>query len=410
MLFKLTTVRAWLNELGEQKGRTFGTLFGVAWGSFAMLAMLSTSAGIRVKLSEEGQALGRDIVIVWPQRTSKAFQGMPSGRYLTLDREDVKVLRGLPALEALSEEFTRFETLQRGQRVVQAGVSGVAPEFGPLRNLKAQAGGRFLHARDLEENRRVAFLGPELAKLLFEQSDPIGGRFQLNQVSFTVVGVAQSKKQSSDYSGLDAYRICIPATTFTQVFQTRFVSNLVLKAPTSGQVPELLDQLYQRLGQRLKFDPGDRQALYIWDTTQDQKLRDYIFLAVDLLIGLAGAFTLFVGGLGVGNFMYLSTKRRTREFGIQLAIGAEPAWIRKDVLVQSLALMLFGGGLGAALASIWIGVLRAGPWVETLGSPQLSPWLATGVTLLLILSGLTAAWFPARKASRLDPVEALRTS
>jgi len=166
-------------------------------------------------------------------------------------------------------------------------------------------------------------------------------------------------------------------------------------------------RVHETLGRRFGFDPGDPDVLSIWDTTETERMLFYIFFGFELLLGLSGALTLMVGGLGVANLMYILVRRRTREIGIHLAVGARPRQVLASVLGQALVLVALGGGAGLCLALLCTSLVRLSPLTETVGVPSISPFLAALTAALLAAVGLLAGWFPARRAARMDPVEAL---
>lgn len=224
---------------------------------------------------------------------------------------------------------------------------------------------------------------------------------------FTVIGVLEPKLQDSDYNGKDESRTFIPASTYRRLFGDRFVDNFIYRARDRGQTVEVIDEVYAALGQRLGFDPADRDALNTWDTTEGDRIRSSIFDAMAMMSAFAGTLTLLVGGLGVGNLMYVLVKRRTREIGIHLALGALPRWILFEVLLQTMLLITAGGMLGFLGAWGLTSLIALTPLTSALGYPHISPMVAVGTISLLSLVGLAAGIYPARRAAGLDPVGAL---
>lgn len=286
-------------------------------------------------------------------------------------------------------------------------ISGIHPVFGELRNNHPALGGRFIDDRDLLEERRVVFLGDVLKRDLFGDEPAVGKTIALLGVPFTVIGVMRPKLQDSNYEGHDATRACIPATTFRQLTGDRLVDYFTLRPRERKDTELVIARVFEVLGRRLEFDPRDRDALRVWDTTETDTIRDTSFLAMDLMITLACLFTLLVGGIGVGNLMFLVVRRRTREIGIRMALGARPSWILREVLVQGLILVGAGGAAGFLAAWGLALAIGASPANEVLGTPRISTVTALGTIALLAVIGLLAGWFPARRAARLDPVRAL---
>jgi len=391
-----------------QKVRTFSTVMGIAWGTFGVVGIMAFGRGLEDQMRTRAQGLGKGLVVVWPLRTTKPFAGYSEGRQVSFTEEDVAALRSqIPELEAICPEFIRWERVQRGEQILNVPISGIEPQYRSMRNIAVQPGGRFIDARDLREQRRVAFLGDVVKRQLFGNEPAVGRSVALLGTQFQVIGVMRPKLQDSDYEGLDADRICIPASTFRQVTGERRLDYFVYRARERKQTAAATAKVYQVLGHRLKFDPLDRDALRVFDTTEFDRIRETSFMAMDVLIMMACFFTLMVGGIGVGNLMFLIVRRRTREIGIRLAVGARPRWILQEILVQALILVTVGGGIGFLGAWVLALLIGATPAAETLGVPRISMMTASGTVLLLAAIGLVAGWFPARRASRLDPVRAL---
>ena len=404
----LASLRDWLGELRAQRVRTLTTLMGIAWGTFGVVGILAFGTGLADLMRERAQGLGSGVVILWGKRTTVPWAGRPSGRPIRLEEEDAVAL-GLrvPTLEAVSPEFMRTERLRVGARILSVRISGVFPEYGTLRKMRPAAGGRFLDDRDLGEARSVAFLGDAVARGLFGALDPVGRTVQLRGAPFTVVGVLAPKLQDSDYEGTDDERVCIPSSTFRRVFGDRYALYLVYAARDSRRTAAATAEVQRVLGARHGFDPADRDALGIWDTTESDRMRDTAFLAMDSLISLACLLTLLVGGIGVGNLMFLQVRRRTREIGLRLALGAQPRWILQEVLAQALLLVAAGGAAGFAAAWLLGFLISISPLTDVLGVPRISNAVGLAVVLVLAGIGLIAGWFPARRAAGLDPVRAL---
>jgi putative ABC transport system permease protein len=282
--------------------------------------------------------------------------------------------------------------------------------FGVMRNLIPDAGGRYVNDLDLDRRRRVVFLGDKLKQDLFGESEAVGRTVMIDNVPFLVVGVLQKKAQDSSYRGRDQDMAFIPDTTFKGLFGARYVDNFVFQARHPSLVPEVKKAVYAVLGRRLKFDAADKEAVGMWDTTEGDKFLSVFFLTFRTFLGVIGSFTLMVGGLGVSNIMYVVVEERTREIGIKLAVGAKPRFIQTQFLLETLTLTALGGLLGFLVT---LGVLFVFPYLKLddyVGTPEASPMVVLTTAALLGLIGLVAGYFPARRASLLDPVVALKLS
>lgn len=404
----ITPFGDWLRSLKAQRSRTISTLMGVGWGTFAVVAMLAFGSGLEDMMRERGQGMGRGVVVVWINQTTKPFEGFPAGRQLLATDEDIlALLEEVQDMGFVSPEYVRSEQVAIGENQFRTTLNGVFPAYRDMRSMGVMPGGRFINEEDQRLGRRVMFLGDRIKQQLLGDGDAVGKQVVLAGAPFTVVGVLRPKLQDSDYNGNDDARICIPASTYRRLFGDRWVDNFVFQATRVEETSGVIDGVYQTLGRRLRFDPNDRYALNVWDTTESDRIRSSIFMAMRLMVGLAGTLTLLVGGLGVGNLMYVLVKRRTAEIGIQMAIGALPRWILQEVMLQTLVLVTAGGLLGFLSAWGLTALIAISPLTDAVGYPHLSGWASLATVALLVLVGLAAGYFPARRAANLDPVQAL---
>jgi putative ABC transport system permease protein len=403
-------VRQLARDIRAQKLRTFLTTFGIVWGTVAVSLLLAFGEGLHRQQIRSFAGLGDRICIAWPSRTSLPFEGLGKGRRIRVDESDIEALRRrLPALNGISSEYSQGLQARFGERVRAVDVSGVSPVFGDMRNMVPKPGGRFLNPVDMRERRRVVFVGDELAQDLFGDLDPVGRTVMLHGSPFTVVGVLQPKSQDSSYSGRDHSKMIIPSTTFQAITGQRWVDNFIYRAHRPDLNQQLTEQVLAALGERKRFDPTDRQALAVWDTTEMFVFFDNFMLGFKVFLGIMGVLTLVVGGIGVSNIMNVVVEERTREIGIKMALGARPRAILLQFLFETMILTALGGAVGLAItAAICAGAQSAGGIDEIIGTPALSPPLALLTAAVLGAVGLLAGFFPARDASRLDPVVAMK--
>jgi putative ABC transport system permease protein len=232
----------------------------------------------------------------------------------------------------------------------------------------------------------------------------------IDNVPFLVVGVMEKKDQDSSYGGRDRDKAFVPDTTYKGLFSERYVDNFIFQARLPSLVPAVTTKVYEVLGRRLRFDPKDKEAVGMWDTTEGEKFLSVFFLTFRAFLGVIGSFTLMVGGLGVSNIMYVVVEERTREIGIKLAVGAKPRYIQTQFLLETVTLTAIGGLLGLVVT---LGILFVFPYFgldEYVGTPEASPMVVLTTAALLGTIGLVAGYFPARRASLLDPVVALKLS
>lgn len=255
-------------------------------------------------------------------------------------------------------------------------------------------------------------MGNEIAQELFGEEEPVGRTVMLDGLPFTVVGVMQKKFQDSMNNGPDADRAIIPASTFRNIYGHRYVSHLLLRPRDVMRAESVRGDLFRVLGAKYKFDPKDERALPMWDFIEDQKEVNAIGLGIEIFLGLVGLFTLLVAAVGVANIMYVVVKERTKEIGIKRSIGARKRHIMGQFIFESVALTLVGGSVGLLFSiAVILGVdslpANDGAMVY-IANPKLSLPIALVCASVLIAIGLAAGILPARRAAKVDPVEALR--
>ena len=406
----LSFLRQMLQDVRHQKLRTMLTLFGITWGTVSVALLVSFGEALEARIRKNQKGLGENIVIAWPSRTSIPFQGLGKGRRLRVSEDDIEALRREIPEATFSGEMSRDKSAFRRERVrLSPDMSATSPIFAVMRNIIPAPGGRYLNELDVDRRRRVVFLGDKLKKDLFQDEDAVGKTVMIDNVPFLVIGVMQEKAQDSSYSGRDKDKAFIPDATYRGLFSERYVENFIFQARDAAMVPDVTRKVDEVLGRRLKFDPKDEEAVGMWDTTEADKFFRVFFGTFRAFLAIIGSFTLIVGGIGVSNIMYVVIEERTREIGVKLAVGAKPRFILGQFLAETLTLTAAGGLLGLLFT---LGVIAVFPASldEYVGTPEASPLVILTTAALLGVIGLIAGWFPARRASQLDPVIALKLS
>ena len=389
--------------------RTFLTVFGIVWGTVAISLMLAFGTGLHRQIIKSTAGLGDRIVIVWPGLTSIPFEGLGKGRRIRITEDDIVSVRSdVAGLKAISSEYSTNMKVDYGTKTMSVDVSGVSPEFGSMRNLIPQSGGRFINPIDMDKQRRVAFLGEKLTRDIFGESQAVGKTVLINQSPFLVIGTLVKKDQDSSYSGPDAGKMWIPSTTYRALTGEKYVNNFVFQADAATNTKRIIERTRAAFGKRLRFDAKDKEALSMWDTTEQFVFLDIFMLAFNSFLGIIGVLTLVVGGIGVSNIMNVVVEERTREIGIKMALGAKQRWILTQFLLETLLVTFLGGVIVFGISIAVCAVFPKLGFTEYVGDPVVSPLVSVLTAVALGIVGLIAGYFPARDGARLDPVVAMK--
>jgi len=406
--------REFVGDLRTQKTRAFLTMFAITWGTIAVVLLLAFGEGLRSALSTGLLNAGERIYMVYGGTTSRVFQGLPTGRRVRLTEDDLDLLRrSVPEIEMGSPSYGRWGTsLRVGENKTTTYMEGVDPPFSEMRRMFPAAGGRFINQDDLDRRRRVIFLGDAIAGRLFDDTDPVGQTLLVDGLPFTVIGIMQKKFQDSSNNGPDEDRAIIPASTFKATYGQRYVGHLLIRPRDTNEAALVKRRLFEVLGRRYQFDPADERALPMWDFIEDQKMTDAIGFGIQIFLGMVGAFTLLVAGVGVANIMYVVVKERTREIGVKMAVGARRRHIMAQFIFEAMLIALTGGTVGIAVSGAIVALVNALPSddqaMQYIANPILSWPIALVCVSILVMIGLLAGILPARRAAALDPIDALR--
>ncbi len=412
-MLKILLAEFW-RDLAVQRTRAFLTLFAVFWGALTVVLLLAFGEGLKRAVVEGTLGAGQQMFIVYPGQTTKAIDGLPAGRQIRLTEADLEAIRrNIPGVDATSPSYGHFgAVLKSDATTTTTMMEGVDPAFSEMRTMYPAAGGRFINVRDVAQRRRVVFLGDSIAARLFPGVDAVGHSVMLDGLPFRVVGVMATKLQTSMNNGPDADRAIIPSSVFRAIYGPKQVSSLLVRPRDVAEAPKVKRQIYETLGRVHHFDPDDERALGFWDFVEDLKITRRIGLGIEIFLGVVGALTLVVAGIGVGNIMYVVVKERTREIGIKRALGATRRAVLSQFLFEALLICLIGGGVGLLLAAVIVVAVAGLPDTNEamvfVANPRLSWPIALVTVSILIAIGLAAGIFPARKAASLDPVDALR--
>jgi len=406
----LLFVTQFLRDMRSQKLRTFLTVFGIIWGTASVVLLLAFGKGLHAQNQKSMHGMGEGIVILWGGRTSKPYMGFGRGRGIPLREEDALLLKKeIRQMGGVSPEYSKWNTTMRYKKnTVTQNMVGIYPVFGELRNIYPELGGRFIDDIDLKEKKRAVFIGNKLKEDLFGKEEAIGKYIFMDNAPFLVVGVMQKKSQDSNYSGRDENKALVSATTFAAMYGDRYVDDIIFKPKDPRQGELVKKRVYQVLGAKHKFDPEDKEALMMWDTSEFQKFLTYFFLAFRAFLAIIGTFTLIVGGIGVSNIMNIVVEERTKEIGIKMSLGAKKRHVLSQFIFETLMITFVGGLIGFMFAFMVVKIFPFFKLEEYMGIPEISFFTALIAVGVLGTVGLISGFFPARRAANLNPVQALK--
>lgn len=410
-MFIILLINEFLQDLKTQKVRAALTTIAITWGTLAVILLIAFGKGLSFRMREGFLNAGDKIIRVYGGQTTIKFEGLPVGRRIRLTEFDADIIhKSIPQVATAVPGFNRGVRLKYGEKIIGTHMEGVHPEFEFLRRTYPAAGGRFLNGKDLQERKRVVFLGGVIANELIGD-DPVGKVIELDGVPFTVIGIMPKKLQTSMNNGPDDRRAIIPFTTFQTIYGYKYLSELIVK-PVHTEYGELVEKEIRKvLGRKYKFDPSDERAVPMWNFIENDKQSGKVFTGLNIFLGVIGAMSLIIAGVGVANIMYVVVKERTHEIGVKRAIGAKKRHVIFQFVFESLLISFMGGGFGILLALGIINLMWMMPAegaMEFLGRPIVDHTVMLIAVGILSLIGLLAGYFPARKAANVDPIEALR--
>jgi putative ABC transport system permease protein len=404
--------------LNFNRHRSLLTMASLAWGVACFVILYSYGEGFGDALKTSFQAVGQDLVLMFGGQTSMQAGGERSGHKVRLKLDDSELIReNVPLVGAVSAEIMiRDANVVRGYRELNMSVRAVEPPYGKVRNMTL-AEGRWLSPEDYEAKQRTAVLGAKAATKLFGEIPPVGETIAVNGQQFQIVGLLKTKTQISNYNTPDNECVFIPLSTASLFKDVKYPDDIVWMPVNPLFRKQAIKDVRAVLARVHNFPANDERALQLFVFNEFMKVIDTMSLALQVLLGLIGSLTLAIGGIGLANIMLVSVTQRTREIGVLKSIGATRGAVLLQFLLEAMAIVTAGGIVGVLIG--W-GVTSAmqtlpllGPlFKDTSGTGDIHLHVSTFAvvvsTAVLEVIGLLAGFLPALKASRLDPIEALR--
>jgi putative ABC transport system permease protein len=397
----------------HNRRRTALTMLGMAWGIATVVMLLAYGDGFGQACANIFANFGTKLMILVPGRTSMQAGGQKAGAQVRFTLDDIDTLTtNLPQITHITPEVGKQANIQFDTRTFTFQVTGNYPNVGSVRALKLGTG-RFYNMQDQMQRARVAVIGSEAKEKLFSGRNALGERIRIDGLSYEVVGVLSAKMQEGDDDINRA--IYVPFTTMSELKDTHYLDSIWFNYETPEY--ERLEQAARAvLAGEHKFNQTDRRALRIFNLMEQVHQFEVITIGLKILLGFIGTLTLGIGGVGLMNIMLVSVTQRTREIGVEKALGARRGHILLQFLAEALTITFIGGLLGIVLAyavSLSVGRLTLYSAIAKNGEAGdirlvIAPGILIVATLILTVVGLISGMIPALRASRLDPIEALR--
>ncbi len=404
-------------SLARNKTRSLLTVLGIVWGLVSVVVLLAYGQGVSRSVAQATIGIGNSVVILWGGQTSMQAGGQRAGRRIRLENEDVEAIRNeVPLVKAVSAESDDSLAYKAGTRVVSVLTKAIEHSYGPMRRLDVESG-RYFEETDFIERRRVVIFGPDAAQKVFRGFPPVGQTVAVNGINFEVIGLLKRKLQDSSNNCQDNSCAFIPYPLMRDLNNQRNPDQIVYQPVDPVLHKETILAVRTVLARRHHFDPKDNKAVSEWDTQENNEEMETFSLALQAVLGVIGALTLGVGGVGVMNIMLVSVTERTREIGVRKAVGARRSHLLWQFLTEALVLTFAGGLVGMLLALAISYVVPPMPLYSALfetvnneGDIFLRPSVLVMAISALVLGlvGVASGLWPAMKAASMDPVEALR--
>ncbi len=407
------TLREIIHSIRQNKVRTFMSGFGIMWGIFILVLLLGVGKGVEYGVQDLLKSFASKSIYVWSGETSMKYKNMQEGRQIFFDKyllEDIR--RKFPEIKGLSPRATISKNAIYGKKNYYTTVTGIAHEYWSFSNFKMIEGSRPFNVMDDKKARNVAIIGKKVATKLFLNDDPLDKLIDVGGVYYRVIGVMKNDDMVSQQAESEIF---VPYPSFTRNIQDTpdiSVFGFYLSDDAKISVIDFKTKIFNYLARSLRFDANDPNAVYI--QTLEEQISDInsIFTGISVFIWIVGACFLISGMVSVTNILFIVVKERTNEFGLRMAIGATPYHITIQVLLEALIITLASGLLGMFLG---VGVLKliniilsASGGMGLLKTTEIDMGIALLAVFIMVLSGIFAGTFPARKASKIEPVAAMR--
>lgn len=404
------------STIQKNKTRTFLTGFSVATGIFMLIFLLGAGRGLRNGMKDVFAQDATNSMQIYGGRTTKAYKGTPEGKRIQMKNADLlSIKKSIDKMDAISgmSYIPGAEVISYKENFGNFNVSPIHDTYKEIKNFDIQDG-RFLNKNDIKDYRKVVIIQDEVEKVLFPNEAAIGKYININNIKFKVVGVFHQE----NFNG-NSRDIYIPITVAQRIFNNNDHLQRIsftLSNVSVEESKEIEKQITYQMAERHNFSKEDKNALWIQNSIEQSKGFSDLFSGIEKFVWIIGIFTILLGVIGVFNIMMIVVKERTKEIGIRKAIGASPVSVVSLVLMEAIFITAASGYVGLIAG---VGLLEAitkfnlieklyPPAAIYFLNPQVDIGIAVGATIVLVITGALAGFFPARRAASIRPIEALR--
>lgn len=403
-----------MKELFRQKTRMILTILAITWGTFTITIMLAIGEGLRLNFARTMANAGNKLLTITPGVTAKNYQGIPANTQIKFTQRDIDTIAKLPNIANVTPQNSFQAPLRYYDRFTYTNFQAVIPEYAFVHKIQVHPNQRFISTVDIKERKSVVVIGSEIATRLFPPTaNPVGDTVYIAERPFVIIGVMQKKAQMMGGKMPDGYYNFIPASTYKLFNNPQKIETIEISYKDLNLLPETQTLIQKIIALNHGYNPNDSTFINFSEIAKKQEEVNRFFTGMQLALGIIGSLTLLIAGVGIANVMYASVAQATHQIGIQMALGATKKRIVSQYIFESLVVTGIGGTIGMIMTVLFVFLLRLipmqGDFFRHIGKPEpvLSFLVLAIVITALGVTGFFAGLFPALKAAKIDPAEAL---